>query len=419
MSSDAGSIPAASKISLGDREKLFRYKRGIPRFTPVFLFLILYLSLWGFSQTQSIVSVSAKDYPDYSRVVIASSSPLSTTIEKSESFLFVKIRASTPFRFRRESFQSRFIKSLEWSQGRGFYTLAIATQDDRFFFDSFKVSNPPQLIIDIHPNEKGEEIEKKPETADKGVTEKQIETSDAEERSERIGSLSQDPECIIIDPGHGGLEAGAKGKFGTLEKDLTLAISMKLAEIIGRRRASNVVLTRDRDVDVTLEDRAAIANNNKATIFISVHVNSSYRKGAAGPETFFLSNDATDEEARRLAFLENNSENLDNSIESDNQDVIKMILWDMAQTAYLKQSSELAESIQTELNLLWGTTNRGIKQAPFKVLTGVACPAVLIEVAFLSNPQEERKLLTDEYQVKVAEAIYRGMTNFLRENSRL
>jgi len=419
MSSDAGSIPAASKIALGYREKLFRYKRGIPRFISLFLFLAPCLNFWGFSQAQSTIRISAKDYPDYSRVIIISSSPLSTTIEKSESFLFVKIRASTPFRFRRESFQSRFIKSLEWSQGRGFYTLTISTQNENFFFDSFKVSNPPQFIIDIHPKGKEAEIEKSPQTPDKSLTKRPVETRDAEARSERAGTFSPDPECIVIDPGHGGLETGAKGKFGTLEKDLTLAISMRLAEIIRQKRASNIVLTRDTDVDVTLEDRAAIANNNKATIFISVHVNSSYRKGAAGPETFFLSKDATDEESRRLAFLENNSENLDNSIESDNQDVIKMILWDMAQTAYLKQSSELAESIQNELNLLWGTTNRGIKQAPFKVLTGVACPAVLVEVAFLSNAQEERKLLTDEYQIKVAEAIYKGMTNFLRENSHL
>jgi N-acetylmuramoyl-L-alanine amidase len=419
MSSDAGSIPAASIISLGDRKKLFRYKRGIPRFIPIFLLLSLWVTFWAFSQAQTIVRVSARDYPDYSRVIVASSIPLSTTIEKSESFLFVKIRASTPFRFRRESFQSRFIKSLEWSQGRGFYTLTIRTQNDNFVFDSFKVSSPPQLIIDIYSNGKKEKIENPPESPNKMPVERRSETTDLESLEEKPRSLSQEPECIVIDPGHGGLEVGAKGKFGTLEKDLTLEISLRLAEIIRQRRASNVVLTRDQDVDITLEDRAAIANNNKATIFISVHVNSSYRKGAAGPETFFLSKDATDEEARRLAFLENNSENLNNSIESDNQDVIKMILWDMAQTAYLKQSSELAENIQNELNLLWGTSNRGIKQAPFKVLTGVACPAVLLEVAFLSNPQEERRLLTDDYQIKVAEAIYRGMTSFLRENSHL
>jgi N-acetylmuramoyl-L-alanine amidase len=90
----------------------------------------------------------------------------------------------------------------------------------------------------------------------------------------------------------------------------------------------------------------------------------------------------------------------------------------MAQTAYLKQSSQLAEAIQSGLNRLWKTRNRGIKQAPFKVLTGVACPAVLVEVAFLSNPQEERKLLTEEYQLKIAEAIYEGLAQFLRDNSR-
>ncbi|UCE43329.1 MAG: N-acetylmuramoyl-L-alanine amidase [Candidatus Aminicenantes bacterium] len=265
--------------------------------------------------------------------------------------------------------------------------------------DSFKIQNPPRLIIDIYPN--------------RG----QIPPTSETDRI-RTSSQTLDPECIVIDPGHGGLEIGARGKFGTLEKDLTLAIGMKLAEIARQTRASNVVLTRDGDVDVSLEDRSAIANNNKATVFISIHVNGSYRKGAAGPETYFLSKDATDEEARRLAFLENNSETLENNIQAEDEDLIKMILWDMAQTAYLKQSSQLAEDIQDELNLLWGTRNRGIKQAPFKVLTGVACPAVLVEVAFLSNPQEERKLLTEEYQRKIAQAIYQGLAKFLRDNSR-
>ncbi len=397
-------------MSLGDREKLFRYKRGIPKFILALSCLFLFLNFWSFPQAQPTIEVSARDYADYSRIIVASSKPLSTSIEKSESFLFVKIRANTPFRIQKESLQSRFIESVEWSQGRGFYTLTIRTQHADFFYDSFKVSNPPQFIIDIYPNGRKDE---------EGTAKTPEETPVVQARIERVDPPSQDPECIVIDPGHGGLEVGAKGKFGTLEKDLTLAIGMKLAEIVRLRRACNIVLTRDNDVDISLEDRAAVANNNKATLFISIHVNSSYRKGAAGPETFFLSKDATDEEARRLAFLENNSENLANNIEADDEDVIKMILWDMAQTAYLKQSSELAERIQNELNLLWGTTNRGIKQAPFKVLTGVACPAVLLEVAFISNAQEERKLLTEEYQLKVAEAIYKGLSNFLRENSHL
>ena len=288
--------------------------------------------------------------------------------------------------------------------------MTIQTEHENFSLDSFKVQNPPRLIIDIHPVDERSQSRESDETS--------TDQTAVENYQEAINLQTLDPECIVIDPGHGGLEAGAEGKFGTLEKDLTLAISLKLAEIVRQTRASNVVLTRDRDVDISLEDRSAIANNNKATVFISIHVNGSYRKGAAGPETFFLSKDATDEESRRVAFLENNSEDLENSIQAEDQDVIKMILWDMAQTAYLKQSSQLAEDIQSQLNLLWGTKNRGIKQAPFKVLTGVACPAVLVEVAFLSNPQEERKLLTEEYQRKVAETIYTGLAKFLRDNSR-
>ena len=112
--------------------------------------------------------------------------------------------------------------------------------------------------------------------------------------------------------------------------------------------------------------------------------------------------------------MENTSAELEERIEEENQDDIKMILWDMAQAVYLEQSSEFAKLVQKELNTLLGTRNRGIKQAPFKVLTGVACPAVLVEVAFLSNPDEEEKLLTDDFQTKVAQAIYEGLDKYIK-----
>jgi N-acetylmuramoyl-L-alanine amidase len=389
---------------------LVKFRRGIPKLALTFCLVFLLLNISSAPQSQPLLKISVQDHENYSRMTIQSSQPLSSSVEKSETYVFVKIRANTPLRFQRESFRSQFIKSVGWSNRSGSYTLTIQTEHENYSLDSFKIQNPPRLIIDFYPG--GEQVQKREldETETEGIAE--------ESYPEKINLQTVDPECIVIDPGHGGLEAGAKGKFGTLEKDLTLAISLKLAEIVRQTRASNVVLTRDRDVDISLEDRSAIANNNKATVFISIHVNGSYRKGAAGPETFFLSKDATDEESRRLAFMENNSEDLENNIQAEDQDVIKMILWDMAQTAYLKQSSQLAEDIQSQLNILWGTRNRGIKQAPFKVLTGVACPAVLVEVAFLSNPQEERKLLTEDYQHRVVEAIYAGLAKFLRDNSR-
>jgi N-acetylmuramoyl-L-alanine amidase len=222
-------------------------------------------------------------------------------------------------------------------------------------------------------------------------------------------------QTIVIDPGHGGIETGAKGKFGNLEKDITLAVALKLKALIEKNLGLAVFLTRDRDVDVSNETRAAIANNHKAGLFISIHANGAVQRKAAGSETFFLSVNATDEETRRLAYLENNSSELQNRIDPSSDSDLMMILWDMAQTAYIKRSSRLAELVQEELDGMLGTRNRGIKQAPFKVLTGVACPAILVEAAFISNPDEERKLASDAFQARVAEAIYTGLLRYVRE----
>jgi N-acetylmuramoyl-L-alanine amidase len=219
---------------------------------------------------------------------------------------------------------------------------------------------------------------------------------------------------VVIDPGHGGLETGAKGRFGNLEKDITLAVSLKLKAMIEKEMGFEVVLTRDRDMDVSIENRSAIANNHKAGLFISIHANGSVQRKAAGSETFFLSLNATDEETRRLAYLENNSTELQSRIDPSTDNDLMMILWDMAQNAYIKQSSRLAELVQSELDAMLGTRNRGIKQAPFRILTGVACPAILVEAAFISNPDEEQKLASDAFQTKVAEAIFRGLSGYLK-----
>jgi N-acetylmuramoyl-L-alanine amidase len=209
------------------------------------------------------------------------------------------------------------------------------------------------------------------------------------------------------------MEPGAQGKYGTLEKDITLALGLKLKSLIEKNLPVQVVLTRDNDVSISLENRAAIANYYKSDLFLSIHINSSFRKDAYGPETFFLSREATDDEARRLAYMENNPAEFEEGIVGDNEDEITMILWDMAQSAYLKESSLLAETLQEELNQLLRTRNRGIKQAPFKVLSGVACPAILVEVAFISNPDEERKLNTEWFQNNIVEAIYRGLEKYI------
>lgn len=368
--------------------------------------LFLLLSVISFSQTQPFIKLSVKDYPTLSRIIIDSSVPISFDIEKSSSLLMINIRTDVPFRIQREAFESRIIKSFGWSKGKDFYILAIRTKVRNFSYDYFTLSDPPKLVIDFSQID-----EEKSETPD-SLKQKEASRGKVPQPSTASSSL-QGLKTIVIDPGHGGLEPGASGRFGTLEKNVALEIGLKLRAVIERNFPSRVVLTRDKDLNVSLENRAALANNNKADFFISIHANSSFRKDAHGSETYFLSRDATDEEARKLAFLENNPTEFGEGITGDSEDEIQMILWDMAQSAYLKQSSLLAESIQKELNLLLRTSNRGVKQAPFTVLAGVACPAVLVEVAFISNPREERSLTREGFQINVAQAIYRGLVNYI------
>ncbi len=368
--------------------------------------LFLLLSNFSLPQSQPSLNISVKDFPDLSRIIVESSLPLSFEIEKRPSDVRIIIRTNTSFRIQKEPFESSVIRSFGWRRGRDYYILTFNIIPRRFSYDYFTLDNPPQLIIDLSPlSEKKEELLPEPTIVP------------PLSRTERQSAPSREIKTVVIDPGHGGLWPGALGKAGTLEKDITLAISLKLAAVIQRNLALRVILTRDKDVDVSLENRAAIANNNKADIFLSIHANSSYQKDARGPEMYFLSLEATDEEARKLAYLENNPTQPEEGIAGDSQDEIQMILWDMAQAAYLKQSSELAESIQNELNLLLRTRSRGIRQAPFTVLAGVACAAVLVEVAFLSNPREERRLLNEDFQNEAAKAIYDGLVSYLERNS--
>ncbi len=217
---------------------------------------------------------------------------------------------------------------------------------------------------------------------------------------------------ICIDPGHGGSDLGAIGYTKILEKDITLKIARKLKRLIESKLGLRVVMTRTDDSEVSLDSRAALANNQKADMFISIHINGSYRRAASGSETFYVSLKATDQDAFRVAQEENKS--FDEIEEmADENDQLKMILWNMAQTEYIKESSKLAEYIQNELNILLHTRNRGVKQAPFRVLMRSAMPAILIEVAFLSNAIEEKKLSTDSFLDETAYSIYNGVSKYI------
>jgi len=225
---------------------------------------------------------------------------------------------------------------------------------------------------------------------------------------------------IVVDPGHGGTETGAVGRGGLQEKDVTLSIAKRLAATLPKLVPCRVILTRDSDTAIPLDDRTAVANRERADLFLSIHANSSRASGARGSETYYLSLEASDKLSQEIASRENQpsvtpgAEPPGAATPEKNPD-LDFVLWDLAQSAHLKESSELAESIQQELNTLSGTGNRGIKQAPFRVLVGATMPAVLIETAFISNPEEEKKLGTPAFEQSVADSIAKAVESFFEK----
>lgn len=214
----------------------------------------------------------------------------------------------------------------------------------------------------------------------------------------------------VIDPGHGGDKEGAIGPGGLREKELTLQIARRVAAAL-RRQGGRVLLTRTGDVPVGLAERAALANAERADVFVSIHLNAmpaSGRRDAQGVETYFLSADATDASATAVAAREN-ADRLAGEAEVDPSDPVSGILRDLADTEALTESSRLAYAIHERLVRRLGADDRGVKQAPFYVLAGARMPAVLVEVGFVSNAAEGRRLAGAAHQDRVAHAIAEGV----------
>lgn len=222
---------------------------------------------------------------------------------------------------------------------------------------------------------------------------------------------------VIIDPGHGGTQEGASGPGGLIEKSLALTIAKKVKAQLEKDLKAQVVLTRDRDALVHLSERVTLANKKKPDLFISIHANSmptaTQRRLNQGIETYFLSASASGEEAKKVAAREN--------AESGGQpkgqagDTLSFILADLQRTETHVDSSRLAYLVHEALIGETQAQDRGVQQAPFYVLMGLEAPAILVEVGFVSHP-EEAKLLNDaEYQGKVARAISAGVQKFLEQ----
>lgn len=235
--------------------------------------------------------------------------------------------------------------------------------------------------------------------------------SGQKEESER-GKLK----TVIIDPGHGGKDTGARGKFN-LEKDIVLDIGIKVREYLNKYLPGlNVIMTRDKDVFIPLNERARIANENKADLFVSIHANSISNSRIYGAETFVLGLHRS-EENLEVAKEENSVIVLEDDYKSkyegfDPNSTESYIIFELMQNVYLDQSIGFASAVQKQFEERVGRHNRGVKQAGFLVLRETSMPGVLVEVGFLSNQYEERFVASEEGKVYLASAIFRAIRDY-------
>ena len=214
--------------------------------------------------------------------------------------------------------------------------------------------------------------------------------------------------AIAIDPGHGGADAGTRGPEGTLEKDVTLAVARRLQAAIQRRLGLRVVLTRSGDTTVSLDERAAIANNNRADLFISLHANASMRETASGAEVFYLSPTEYDQEPGDVRT--GGGERI--PVVGGGTRILDIVRWERAQLRFVDRSARWAQTVAEELRGRLPMSPRGVQRAPLRVLVGANMPAALVEMGFISNPDQEVQLISPAFQNAVVEGLLRSIVQF-------
>ena len=336
---------------------------------------------------------------NYTRIVIETSKPISYK----EAFL--KAEGNLPRRLYVDLFNCRIsptfqnaipirdglLKRVRGAQFNKNTVRVVLDTESVQNYKIFSLSNPFRVVIDV--------------TAQKKQQPRSI--SNLPTLAEQFGLGVR---TIVIDPGHGGKDPGAIGFSGLQEKDIVLKVAKKVADILKKESPYTVILTRDRDVFIPLEERTAIANTKEADLFVSIHANSAPNKKAKGIETYYLSLATTREEMRAAA--------RENAASAKQLSDLQTILQDLMKNSKIEESAKLADSVQQlmvdGLNKNYQVNNLGVKKAPFIVLIGAQMPAILTEIAFISNKDEEKRLRNDNYQYALARQIVAGVKHYVK-----
>jgi len=395
-------------------------------------------------------------HPEYTRLVLRTAkTPQYDVVAAAGSVRIQIFRDGLNLPFQQRVIDDPIVQSLRIQNGRFTGQIEVTVGPEFERYEAFALESPPRLVVDFYRRTAPDSapatpppgaaparaVERLPalQPAPASASERPIHVGEGLVPSRESGPMPEPlppaepepgaaapPEAqrvaaragtrtgvqrVVLDPGHGGSEIGARGPGGTFEKDICLAIARRLQRRLENELGLEVILTRDRDIEVPLTYRAEVANNRQADLFISIHANAFHGRNISGAETYFLSDSGVDEETRALVALENNTMGLSNA-GAPGGDEISMLLWELANKEYLRESRDLADVIQRNFNQALSLPDRGVKQGRFLVLKGATMPAVLVEVGFISNPAEERKLLSSSYQQKLADALFESILEY-------
>ena len=334
-----------------------------------------------------------RSYPSFTRIVVEAGSPLFFLTSAGKTEVRVRLSGLTITDPQLEEIGDGLVKEARLESAGPDGVLKIILEGQAGEVKTASLQDPFRVVVDVYRAK-----ESVPKTPGPGTS--------------RGGASPL--KLIVLDAGHGGHDQGAKGPGGVLEKDVVLDVTRRAARMIEDGLGLKVILTRSTDVFVPLRERTNFANKQRADLFVSIHANAHLQAANEGVETYFLSSEATDNAARQTAAAENQVVDLESPQSRAKTDLLKSILWDLAQSEFQEESSFLAETVQDSMTHSLRLVNRGVKQAGFYVLGGAAMPAVLIEIGFLTNPKEERKLATSEHREAIARAIYASLAEYKR-----
>jgi N-acetylmuramoyl-L-alanine amidase len=297
-------------------------------------------------------------------------------------------------------------------------TIAVARRQLREY-KIFALAAPDRLVIDIrhHPHEDTQPIgdgttsPAVPNAASAAAPVIPTPAVTESNGSSAMEKASRPTKTIVIDPGHGGKDPGTTGRHGTTEKDITLKLALLLKDLLAKHPDTRVFMTRERDVFVELEDRAKFANSKEADVFVSVHVNSHPHKGVRGLEIYHFG-EAKDQRALEVAARENGTPLNSTGVGWE------YLVADLLTSKKIEHSLELAwtakQAMVSGLSGRYSTIDHGVKTAPFYVLRFTTMPGILAEIAFMSNPIEEKQLQTPAFLTHLAESIADGIRAYLQ-----